>query len=170
MSFNINNYINGTKAFDIARNAYAMINYCDFFEKNNRAVVPLRYFFELTHLCNLNCPYCYVAKDKKDRIKKELTTNDWLNIIKQIPFYSFVTLVGGEPLIRDDFSEILFATAKKTLGKVSVVTNGILLNDKIAEDLIKSKILLLSTSLDGWGKNHDKNRNKDLLCIYYGKS
>ena len=41
------------------------------------------------------------------------------------------------------------------------MTNGILLNDKIIDDLIKSKMLLLSVSLDGWGKNHDKNRNKE---------
>lgn len=146
-----------SKIFDFLRNSYGAINYCQFMQKRNKAILPLRYFFELTHLCNLNCPYCYVGNN---RVKKELTTDEWFNVIEQIPFYSFVTLVGGEPLIREDFCEILEKTAKKTLGKVNVVTNGTLINDKIINSFINSKMLLLNVSLDGWGENHDKNRGK----------
>ena len=149
--------LNKSEIFDLIRNLYAHIN-CSCLIKKGRAILPLRYFFELTHLCNLNCPYCYVGTN---RVKEELSTKDWLNIVEQIPFYSFVTLVGGEPLIRKDFSEILFATCKKTFGKVNVVTNGILMNDEKISDFIKSKMLLLSVSLDGWKENHDKNRAKD---------
>ncbi len=147
-----------SKIFDFVRNAYGAINRSRFMEKRNRAIVPLRYFFELTHLCNLNCPYCYVGSD---RVKNELNTVQWFDIIKQIPFYSFVTLVGGEPLIRPDFCDILFETSKKTLGKVNVVTNGVLIDDKIIDAFIKSKMLLLSVSLDGWGENHNVNRGKN---------
>ncbi len=147
-----------SKIFDFVRNAYGAINYCRFMEKRNKAILPLRYFFELTHLCNLNCPYCYVGQD---RVKDELSTNDWFNIIDQIPFYSFVTLVGGEPLIRNDFCDILEETSKRVMGKVNVVTNGVLINDKIIDSFIESKMLLLSVSLDGWKENHDKNRGKE---------
>ena len=143
--------------FDFIRDLYSNISYCDFLNKTGYAIYPLRYFFELTHLCNLNCPFCYVGAD---RVKNELTTKEWFNVINQIPFYSFVTLVGGEPLVREDFSEILFKVSKKTLGKVNVITNGILMNEKIIDDFIKSKMLLASISLDGWGENHDKIRNK----------
>lgn len=151
-------FMNKSELFDTLRNLYGLISYFRPMIKTGQAILPLRYFFELTHLCNLNCPYCYIGKN---RLKEELSTNEWLNVIKQIPFYGFITLVGGEPLIRKDFSEILFACAKKTFGKVNVVTNGTLLEDKIADDIIKSKMLLLSVSLDGWGKNHDKFRNKE---------
>jgi MoaA/NifB/PqqE/SkfB family radical SAM enzyme len=146
--------MNYSKIFDNIRNFYSYFNY---FSKYGKAILPLRYFFELTHKCNLSCPYCYVEKSE---IKEELSTLEWKNIIKQIPFYSFITLVGGEVLIRPDFSEILFECCKKTLSKVNVVTNGILMNEKIIDDFIKSKMLLVSVSLDGWGENHDKNRNK----------
>lgn len=141
--------------FDFFRNAYADLSY-----KNplKNAKMPLRYFFELTYRCNLKCPYCYVGCDRN---KDELTTDEWFKIIKQIPFYSFVTLVGGEPLLRSDFKEILFECSKKTLGKMNVVTNGILINDDIIDAFIKSKMMLLSVSLDGWGKTHDKNRAAD---------
>lgn len=120
--------------------------------------MPLRYFFELTYLCNLNCPYCYVGEERR---KNELTTQEWFDIIEQIPFYSFVTLVGGEPLLRKDFIPILEKTAKKTFGKLNVVTNGVLINDEIIDAFIRTKMMLLSVSLDGYGENHDKNRGAD---------
>lgn len=141
--------------FDLARNLYALPAYRS---NSGLAPVPLRYFFELTYRCNLQCPYCYVGNS---RDKEELTTNDWFNVIEQIPWYSFVTIVGGEPLIRKDFIDILMRTAQKTFGKVNVVSNGILINDEIIDAFIKSKMLLLSVSLDGYGKNHDNNRAKD---------
>jgi len=144
-----------SKLFDIARNLYAIPSYNN---KLGKAFIPLRYFFELTYLCNLNCPYCYVGDDRK---KNELTTEEWFRIIDQIPWYSFVTLVGGEPLIRKDFIEILEKTAKKTFGKLNVVTNGILINDEIIDAFIRTKMMLLSVSLDGYGENHDRNRGKE---------
>ena len=147
--------MNYSNMFDTIRNLYSKISYTN---KYGNAILPLRYFFELTHRCNLNCPYCYVGKSP---IKEELTFEEWKNVIKQIPFYSFITLVGGEPLIRSDFSDILFECTKRTFGKVNVVTNGTLMNEKIIDDFIKSRMLLLSVSLDGWKSNHDKNRNKE---------
>ena len=147
--------VNYSKLFDLFRNIYAMPSYNS---KYGKALMPLRYFFELTYRCNLQCPYCYVGSDRN---KEELSTQDWFGIIDQIPFYSFVTLVGGEPLIRQDFIQILEKACKKTLGKVNVVSNGILINDEIIDAFIRTGMILLSVSLDGYGKNHDINRNKD---------
>ena len=145
--------VNFSQLFDIGRELYALPSYKS---RSGLAPIPLRYFFELTYRCNLNCPYCYVGDDRK---KNELTTEEWFKIIEQIPWYSIVTLVGGEPLIRKDFIDILMKTSKKTFGKVNVVSNGILMNDEIIDAFIKSKMALLSVSLDGYGENHDKNRN-----------
>ena len=147
--------IDYSKLFDLFRNTYALPAY---YSKYGKALVPLRYFFELTYRCNLQCPYCYVGADRN---KQELSTEDWFNVIEQIPFYSIVTLVGGEPLIRSDFIPILEKVCKKTLGKVNVVSNGILLNDEIIKAFIKNKMVLFSVSLDGYGSNHDLNRGKE---------
>lgn len=147
--------MNLSKLFDVGRNLYA---YPSYLKNDGLAPIPLRYFFELTYRCNLQCPYCYVGNDRK---KDELSTQEWQSVIDQIPFYSFVTLVGGEPLIRSDFIDILMATSKKVKGKLNVVSNGILINDEIIDAFIKSKMMLLSVSLDGYGKNHDINRNKE---------
>lgn len=144
-----------SKLFDIARNTYALPSY---YNKLGKALMPIRYFFELTYRCNLNCPYCYVGEERK---KEELSTQEWFNIIEQIPWYSFVTLVGGEPLIRKDFTQILEKTSQKNYGKLNVVTNGVLINDEIIDAFIQTKMMLLSVSLDGYKENHDKNRNKE---------
>lgn len=147
--------LNYSDLFDTAKNFYAMFSYNN---KLGKALIPLRYIFELTYLCNLNCPYCYVGEERE---KDELTTQEWFNIIDQIPFYSFVTLVGGEPLLRRDFISILEYAAKKTFGKLNVVTNGTLITEEIIDAFIKTKMMLLSVSLDGYGESHDKSRGKE---------
>lgn len=147
--------MNYSGLFDYLRNFYTSLSYND---KLGRAKIPFRYFLELTYRCNLACPYCYVGNERN---KKELTTDEWKKVIDQIPFYGIVTLVGGEPLIRKDFVEILEYVSRKVWGKVHVVSNGILITDEIIKAFIKYHLLLLSVSLDGFGENHDKNRGKD---------
>ena len=144
--------INYSKLFDCARNIYSLPTYLGLF--NN---LPLRYFLELTYRCNLNCPYCYVGEDRN---KQELSTDEWRKIINQLPKYSLATLVGGEPLVRLDFGEIFNAVSERLSGKVTVVTNGILLNDDIVKLFDDKRLLLLSVSIDGYGQTHDINRNR----------
>ncbi len=147
------NIINYSAVFDAVRDIYSAVpaNLMDGF-----AFPPIRYSLELTYKCNLNCPFCYIGESRN---KNELDTDEWLDIIKQIPRWSLITLVGGEPLVRKDFPKIFSAASKQA--KVNVVTNGILLNDDIIDTIVREKLLLLSVSIDGYGKNHDKNRGKD---------
>lgn len=152
------NLINHSYLFDLFRNLYADISYHSFLNKTGSAVIPLRYFLELTYRCNLNCPYCYIGQN---RHKEELSTDEWLKLISQIPRYAFITLVGGEPFLRKDFVEIMNAASKRTFGKVNVVSNGTLLNEENIDAMVKAGIILFSVSIDGWGKTHDLNRNKE---------
>lgn len=147
--------MNYSNLFDLGRKFYTSLSYND---RYGRARIPLRYFLELTYRCNLRCPYCYVGSERN---KQELSTDDWKKVIDQIPFYGIITLVGGEPFIREDFAEILEYSCKKVWKKVHVVSNGILLDENIADSFKKNKPVLLSVSLDGYGENHDKNRGKD---------
>ncbi len=142
-----------SKLFDILRDVYSALP-C--YLGHGHSFPPLRYSLELTYKCNLNCPFCYIGESRN---KNELNPEEWLNLIKQIPPWSLITLVGGEPLARKDFPEIFSAAARRA--KVNVVTNGVLLNEDIIDLFISSKLLLLSVSLDGYGKNHDKNRGKE---------
>ena len=141
--------------FDSLRKTYSLLsetNHC------NYMFSPIRYFLELTYRCNLRCPFCFI---NKDRTKNEMTTQEWLNIIKQIPIYSFISLVAGEVMIRSDFLEILEQACKRTFGKVSIITNGILLDEQKINKFLDYNMLLLSVSIDGYGKHHDEIRQRE---------
>lgn len=149
--------IDSSFLFDTARNLYGEFSYAG---NSGKALIPLRYILEITYRCNLRCPYCYVGEHSSSY---EMSTSEILDIIKQIPSFGFITLVGGEPLIRQDFLEIFEAASRQTFGKTNLITNGSLLTEEISESLIKNKLILLSVSLDGYGENHDKNRQKEGL-------
>ncbi|MCD7780183.1 MAG: radical SAM protein [Candidatus Gastranaerophilales bacterium] len=146
--------MNKSQLFDNLRKSYSFFSEYNFF---NYMLPPVRYFLELTYRCNLNCSFCFINGDRK---KNEMTKDEWFNIINQIPFYSFISIVAGEVMIRPDFFDILEKASKKTFGKVSIITNGLLLNEENIKLLIKHNLLLLSVSIDGYKKNHDEIRNK----------
>ncbi|MCR5261391.1 MAG: radical SAM protein [Candidatus Gastranaerophilales bacterium] len=141
--------------FDTVKNLYAQLSYND---KLGKAVLPIRYYLDITYNCNLRCPYCYLGADRK---KEELTTQEWKDIIKQIPSYAFIALIGGEPLMREDFRELFLAASERTPKRVNLYTNSLLLKENLVDDFIKYKLLCLSVSLDGFGKKHDENRHFD---------
>ncbi|MCD7739861.1 MAG: radical SAM protein, partial [Candidatus Gastranaerophilales bacterium] len=143
--------------FDNLRKNYSVLSEYNLF---NYMFPPLRYFLELTYRCNLNCSFCFINENRE---KDEMTTKEWFDIINQIPFFSFISLVAGEVMIRADFFEILEKASQKTMGKVSIITNGLLLNEERIRLLIKYNLLLLSVSIDGFEENHDKIRGKNGL-------
>ena len=92
------------------------------FEKGN--LLPHRFVFVLTNLCNLRCSFCFQERKKNpNRMFKE----DWLDVISDIPKNSRITLTGGEPLAFKGFNEI-FVKANKN-NYTNVITNGTLLNN-----------------------------------------
>lgn len=138
--------------FDFVRNVYA--DYA-FSKKSGTVKMPLRYILELTYRCNLNCPFCYITGE---RAIEELNTKEWLDIIGQIPPFSLISFVAGEVLLKEDF-EIIYKAACKNFRKVSLITNGLMLNEDLINLFVKNKLLLLSVSLDAIGEKHDKIRN-----------
>lgn len=127
----------------------------------------------LTYDCNLKCKYCFIPKSfhKKERkimmlpetAKKgidlwarHITKNSIKNNNYSIIFY------GGEPLMNLsvlqeslDYIKNLQNTKKlpKNIKKI-IVSNGILMNDKIA-NLLKKHEVEVTISIDGPSKFHD---------------
>lgn len=114
--------------------------------------------FEFTYACNLRCVHCYAVADKS--LPNELTTAEIKNFIDEIvdmKVYSIV-LSGGEPLLREDFFEILKYTSERGL-RVIVSTNGTLLNWITAEKIKSSGVDIVQVSLDGANaETHDRFR------------
>ncbi|MQY69891.1 MAG: radical SAM protein, partial [Firmicutes bacterium] len=90
---------------------------------------------ELTERCNNNCVHCYInlAADDKEANKKEITFQEIRNIVDKAARMGCLSwhLTGGEPLLREDFSDIYLYLKRKGM-RVSLFTNATLINSEIA--------------------------------------
>jgi MoaA/NifB/PqqE/SkfB family radical SAM enzyme len=122
----------------------------DFAKKahNLENILPRRYVFILTNLCNLRCSFCFQERKRK---KNAMNKNDWLSLIDQLPENSRITLTGGEPLVFKGFEEVFLACCEKAQ-EVNIVSNGLLLNDEIIKLLLSKKnFSILGISIDTIG-------------------
>ena len=120
----------------------------------SQRIKPSCAVWEITLKCNSNCIHCG-SKAGKTR-PDELNTEESLNLVREIHDcgYKGVALMGGEPLIRDDWYDIAREIKKNKL-ELSIVTNGLTLNENIQE-LKSLKVDCVSLSLDGGSaKVHD---------------
>ena len=102
------------------------------FQKNN--LMPRRYVLILTNLCNLACWFCVQERKKKADF---MNGDEWLNLIKQIPKNSRITMTGGEPMVFKNFNTI-FAKANEFC-ETNIISNGLLLYNEKIEQLISEK-------------------------------
>jgi len=96
----------------------------------------------ITGKCNLNCIHC------RGMESKDLTTKEAKKLIDEIKELNpqFLTIDGGEPLMREDlFSLLKYATEKEI--KTYVITNGMFLTEEIVKRLKKIKVKVM-VSLD----------------------
>jgi len=144
--------MNYSGLFDLVRDLYADYS----FDNNSGKIkLPMRYIIELTYRCNLKCPFCYITENRNI---EELSADEWIDIIDQIPPFSIITFVAGEVLLKEGFDRI-FKKAAEKFRKVTLITNGLKLDEQTIDLLIKHKLFLLSVSLDAIGERHDKIRN-----------
>ncbi len=125
---------------------------------------PLRYLFlEISRRCNLACVYCG-SSCTPDAWKNELTTEEWMEIIRRIardfpPKKVMIAITGGEPLLKDGIFEFLDLVGE--LGfPFGMVSNGQLLDAEAARRITASKLGSLSLSMDALPEINDTLRGK----------
>jgi len=94
---------------------------------NERALalgVPLGVHLDVTYRCNERCVHCYLEHDDHG----EMTTTEIKDVLDQLADAGtfFLTLSGGEVLMRRDFFEIL-EYARRLLFNVRIKTNGVMI-------------------------------------------
>ena len=129
---------------------------------------PERIFWWLPLICNLNCNHCSIGKKTKIHGNKteKLSLSDKKKIIDNLSQwigkeYS-LSFIAGEPLLHSDMIDIL-TYAKSKFAITSITSNGtLILNEKKAEEIVKSGLNYIALSMDGWKSGiHDASRGAD---------
>jgi len=120
---------------------------------------PENIYVVTTNSCNLKCRFCSIWKAMP---KINNPTSLYEKIVDdsakmKIPH---IILSGGEPLLREDIFEIIDYAKAAGIPQISLITNGTLINEEIAQKLARSEISHVTISIDGLEKSHDYIRGK----------
>jgi radical SAM protein with 4Fe4S-binding SPASM domain len=99
---------------------------------NTKAIergIPLGVHLDVTWRCNERCVHCYLDHDDQG----ELTSDEIHDLLQQMADAGvfFLTISGGEPLLRDDLFAII-RRARELTFNVKLKTNAILIREKEA--------------------------------------
>jgi len=152
-------------------------------EKKLIKQADLSIVFDLTYYCNLQCYGCavnarYSTNNPIPRNLLESSTGKIFLILEKIKKYLdnhpeykdnfFINFGGGEPLLREDFFEII----KKASGLfgsecVGFDTNGTIMNSKLFKR-IASLVSYIGISIDGLNDYHNWWRDPHNTCLVDG--
>ena len=107
----------------------------------------------LTNRCNLSCKHCVSSCGPKE--DDYLDTKEIIRLIDNLCHLNVRTLIltGGEPLVRDDFTEIVEHIKEVlTVQTLGISTNATLINDENI-DFIVSNFDQVDISIDGVDEN-----------------
>lgn len=93
----------------------------------------------ITNKCNIGCRYCDIWKEGTWEQSEERTKE----IINLFPYLENMQWLGGETFLYKGFEEILEEGAKYDTLSQTILTNGLLLNERILEKISKANISLL---------------------------
>ncbi|MFA5323387.1 MAG: radical SAM protein [Smithella sp.] len=122
--------------------------------------IPLRVGLQLTKYCNMRCSYCY-ADFEKYKAVKELSTGEIFNLVDELYAQGcrWIWFLGGEPMMREDFSRIIdYAHGKGMFCDMN--SNGVLINENNL-DTVK-KLDGVAISIDGDEETNDFYRGRGM--------
>src|SRR5665213_163136 len=115
----------------------------------------------ISRRCNLHCLHCYTASEDM-HYPGELSTDEGYALLDDLASFGVPALLmsGGEPLYRPDFD--LLARRAASLGlRVTLSTNGTLIDEAKAALLKEIGVTYVGISLDGPRAVHDAFRQKE---------
>ncbi len=136
--------------------------------------------WHITDKCNLRCSHCY----QDEYSDSGLALSELLEILEQfrclVMFFrrenrnkakGHITLTGGEPFVNKNFLALLECIEQQSEWfTFSILTNGLLIDDKWSVKLAKMQVKYIQVSLDGDKNKHDQIRgagsfDKTVLAI-----
>ncbi len=133
-------------------------------------------FWECTLRCNLNCLHC--GSDCRATTKTpDMPLEDFVSVLDDIRSSMesqkiLVVTTGGEPLVREDI--FLCGLAIRERGfHWGMVSNGLLLDEKMCDELLDAGLESIAISLDGFENTHNwlrGNKNSFTMAVRAIKS
>ena len=118
------------------------------------APLPESVTIEVNYDCNFRCPSCQLwtkeFKLSRQGERKKLSLAEIQEIISRLSALGVrhIHIGGGEPFVRKDFLEIVKCIKSHRM-EVSVFTNGFLIKEAVARNIVASGLDRLSISMDG---------------------
>ena len=114
----------------------------------------------VTENCNGRCRTCNYWRREST---KELTLSEIGNVLAELKGLGVrgISITGGEPLLREDLPEIVRACSRIGVREVQLLTNGLLLEEALAEELLRSGVTTIGISVDGLRDTNDLVRGME---------
>jgi len=114
---------------------------------------PFLVVWDITHRCNLRCAHCY--QDARKALPGELNTEEAKKVLDELAAAGVVAIAfsGGEPLMRPDIRDIIRYAKEKSFF-VSLASNGTLIDDALAGELVALGLDYIEISLDAANAAH----------------
>jgi radical SAM protein with 4Fe4S-binding SPASM domain len=111
--------------------------------------------WNITRTCNLRCVHCY-SDSYAQKYEGELSTAEAQGVLDDLAEFKVpaVLFSGGEPLVRPDLLDLISYAVQKGL-RVTLSTNGTLIDETIAAKLKALNLTYVGISLDGIGETND---------------
>ena len=122
---------------------------------------PLSAQLEFTQKCNLSCKFCYNNSGPNN--SDELDLDALRKVCEDLAEWPLSELVvsGGEPLLRKQHLQTVFDALARAGIPIHLLTNGILLSEKVLEWLAENNVLTIQVSVDGGDPViHDTQRGR----------
>ena len=120
--------------------------------------------WHLSEKCNLKCKHCYQENHVPIGLKYEELLNilgQYKRLLKKLKMRGHINITGGEPLLCPHFFKLLDIFKRDSnLYSFSILTNGTLLNEKIAKEIASYNPYYVQVSLEGGKRTNDYVRGK----------
>ena len=164
---NGSSWLSAAALYRLATKVHALLPY--YLSRNGYAFPAWHYYLEMTRCCNLRCVMCQYIQWLREtpaskQMEGDLTTEEWLRVIDQIPRFALVTFTGGEPFMRKDFMQLLERASGRA--RTHFITNATLLTEDRARRCVELApkrlggvgFTFAGVSIDGPAEVHDQVR------------
>lgn len=123
------------------------------------ATRPRRIYGLLNERCNLKCLGCQYWR--LPAYAQLMSADQWMGVLAELRDFLgryHINFSGGEPLLRRDLFEILNYCRDNGI-HAGLTTNGVLLKERQARELVDARLFSLNVSIDGaQAATHDEQR------------